>query len=293
MLCALRMHIAYAAHTEACTFYLDDEGICRRVLRKRARPLTALVSGASEENGDKSERCLGAQYVASLDTSANGGLIPMPRVGVPMLFAYVSEGGRIALVRTGNVLRFEQHGTPDDRPSQRQTRPSLPEEAPIPAKPDSGVRARPDDDDDDDGPIVPDVPIEIAPPIVSDATAEMPIAVTAEAPAIMAPVAIPQLAQLSDDDGSDVDETSAARTQLFRASRPPPSTIRTPTGNTPIPERPSWMPSTRIERVSIVPAAPASSQREIEAAPNTDRDPSPVTPRGRGMLPLRAGRGRG
>ncbi len=290
MHCALRMHIAYAAHTEACTFYLDDDGICRRVLRKRAKPLTALLSGANEENGSnadqRSERCLGAQYVASLDPSASGGLIPLPRVGVPMLFAYVGEGGRIALVRTGNVLRFEQHGTPDDRPSQRQTRPSLADEGPDTdaAKPDSGVRACPEIDEDE--PIVPDIPIEIAAPIVSDATAEMPVAETAEMPAI-APLA---LAPLTDD---DCDETDAARTQLFRASRPPPSTLRAASGNTPIPERPSWMPSTRVERVSIVHAPPPSSPREIEAAPSTDRDPTPVTPRGRGMLPLRAGRGRG
>jgi len=235
-----------------------------------------------------------------------------------MLFAYVGEGGRIALVRTGPVVRFEQHGTPDDRPSQRETRPTLPGEEPEQRKPDSGVRACPEDDEEEDdprtwvagrrvgdrrvsdspvllaetqdrpiaqdvsmadevpvtedAPIIPDVPIDIAAPVV-DATAEMPTAI---------------------DEPDDEPEDDGARTQLFRSSRPPSMAApRLSIHNTPIPERPSWMPATRVERVSIVPAAPASSPREIEAAPNTDRDPSPVTPRGRGMLPMRTGRGRG
>jgi hypothetical protein len=310
------MHIAYAAHTDACTFYLDDDGICRRVLRRRKKAhaaLSALTRGANEDDGDKAERCLGAQYVASLDPTEHGGLIALPRVGVPMLFAYVGDNGRIALVRTGPVIRFEEHGTPDDRASQRDTRPTLPGDEPPGQKPDSGVRARPEDDEDDeddprtwvagrrvgerrisdapvildetqDAPaivdvdvaIVPDVPIDVGAPVVPDATAEMPTAIEPE------------------DDG--------ASTQLFRSSRPPAFAARPSmhtTHTTPIPERPSWMPSTRVERVSIVPAAPASSPREIDQGPSTDRvpgtdrDPSPVTPRGRGMLPMRAGRGRG
>lgn len=273
------MHIAYAAHTDACTFYLDDDGICRRVLKKRAQG-----ASASARAEDKAERCLGAQYVASLDPNAEGFLAALPRIGVPMLFAYVGENGRIALVRTGPVLRFEEHGTPDDRPSQRTTRPTLPGDAP--SKPDSGVRARPEDEeddprtwvggrriDDDADEIETGVAIE---PHVSDATAEM------------------KTVPIDDADATDEDEDGAS-TQFFRSSRPPPFSMRAPVhpSTTPIPERPSWMPSTRVERVSIVPAAPASSPRSIESPPSTERDPAPLTPRGRGMLPARAGRGRG
>ena len=53
------------------------------------------------------DRCVGAQYVASLDGSAAGGLIEMPRVGAAMLFARTDDRGRISLVRTGIVTSFE------------------------------------------------------------------------------------------------------------------------------------------------------------------------------------------
>jgi len=282
------MNIVYAAHTDACTFYLDDDGICRRVLKKRTKT-------ASEE---KSERCLGAQYVASLDVSTEGGLIPLPRVGVPMLFAYVGDGGRIALVRTGAVVRFERlfspEEIPDDRPSQRETRPTLPGSEPqmhddlrddtppqTERRPDSGVRPRPDEEDEDDprtwvdGQRVgdprpaPTLDVPIVDPTVAaraDRTEQIKVAIDAD------------------------DDTDDSATQMFRSSRPPrfPASTR-PSGQTPVPQRPSWMPPTRVERVSIVPA-PASSTREIDP-PSTDRDP--MSPRSRGILPARAARGRG
>ena len=97
------MNIAYAAHTETCTFFLDEEGICRRVLRRKR---------ANKEENDAAERCIGAQYVASMDVETRGGLIPMPRPGKPMIFAYIGKNGRIGLVRTGPIARFEVCGAP-------------------------------------------------------------------------------------------------------------------------------------------------------------------------------------
>jgi hypothetical protein len=117
------MRIAYAAHTEACTLYLDEDGICRRVVRLRRATLHGL--GAAE---DAAERCIGAQYVASLDFETRGGLAPSPEVGKPMLFAYVRDNGRIGLVRTGPLVRF------DTRPAETMVE-----------KPDSGVRQMPND----------------------------------------------------------------------------------------------------------------------------------------------------
>ncbi len=90
--------IAYAAHTDTCTFYLDEDGICRHVVRHR---------GDVARDADPAQRCIGAQYVASLDPTAKGMLAAMPRLGVPLIFAYVGENGRIALVRTGAISKFE------------------------------------------------------------------------------------------------------------------------------------------------------------------------------------------
>jgi hypothetical protein len=91
------MEIAYAIHTETCTFLLDDGGICRRVIARVG------------EGGvpDTAKQCLGAQYIASLDAAVDGYLVAEPRVGSPMLFGVVTPTGRIAVVRTGRILRFE------------------------------------------------------------------------------------------------------------------------------------------------------------------------------------------
>lgn len=96
--------IIYAAHTASCTFLLDSDGICRRIVvapkGKRSASRTA-------------SRCVGAQYVASLDGSAAGGLVEMPRVGASMLFARVEDNGRISLVRTAIVTSFESKAAED------------------------------------------------------------------------------------------------------------------------------------------------------------------------------------
>ncbi len=102
--CPPAIDIIYAAHTASCTFLLDSEGICRRIVvapkGKRSASRTA-------------SRCVGAQYVASLDGSAAGGLVEMPRVGASMLFARVDDNGRISLVRTATVTSFESKAGED------------------------------------------------------------------------------------------------------------------------------------------------------------------------------------
>ena len=95
--------IAYVAHTERTKFFLDCDGICRLVVAVQAgRPMPQPASGDKKAI----DRCVGAQYVASIDTKINGKLVDLPRVGSPLVFAVI-EDGRIALIQTGSLLRFE------------------------------------------------------------------------------------------------------------------------------------------------------------------------------------------
>ena len=102
---ATPIEISYAAHTSSCTFLLDDQGICRRIVMA--------PKGKRRESSRTAAKCVGAQYVASLDGSAAGGLVEMPRVGAAMLFARVDEQGRVSLVRTGVLVSFESHASED------------------------------------------------------------------------------------------------------------------------------------------------------------------------------------
>lgn len=126
--------IQYAAHTAVCTFLLDSEGICRRIV---------MIPGAqrAQNSTRAAQRCIGAQYVASLDAAAPGLLSDMPKVGTAMLFARTDERGKISLVRTGQVLRFERHAEdpfvqPEERPSVVATSapPLSPSLAPTPRR---------------------------------------------------------------------------------------------------------------------------------------------------------------
>lgn len=102
---ATSIEISYAAHTSSCTFLLDDQGICRRIV--------LAPKGKRRDAARTSAKCIGAQYVASLDGSAAGGLVEMPRVGAAMLFARVDENGRVSLVRTGVLISFESRAGED------------------------------------------------------------------------------------------------------------------------------------------------------------------------------------
>src|SRR5262249_5310594 len=96
---------AYAAYTDACTFFLDENGVCLRVVLTRRSPDSVTLGGRTR--ADAADRCVGAQYVASIDRGTAGGLVPMPSAGAAMLFAYIDADGRIAVVRTGPLVRFE------------------------------------------------------------------------------------------------------------------------------------------------------------------------------------------
>ena len=91
------MEIVYVAHTESGVFMLDEQGVCRWAVGHPGR-LHEKVP----------ERIVGAQYVATLDLSESGGLVALPRLGCPMLFAATDPNTRrIRLVRTPPLLRFD------------------------------------------------------------------------------------------------------------------------------------------------------------------------------------------
>jgi hypothetical protein len=100
-----RMPIAYSATTDGATFLLDEFGVCRRVLLKHAIPGQHTMGGRTRSQAARA--IVGAQYVASIDTQVFGGLVPMPKPGAAMLFAYMGDDGRLAVVRTGPLVRFE------------------------------------------------------------------------------------------------------------------------------------------------------------------------------------------
>ncbi|HTQ42053.1 MAG TPA: hypothetical protein VMI75_04790 [Polyangiaceae bacterium] len=100
-----RMPIAYSATTDGATFLLDEFGVCRRVLLKHAMPGQHTMGGRTRSQAARA--IVGAQYVASIDTRVFGGLVPMPKPGAAMLFAYMGDDGRLAVVRTGPLVKFE------------------------------------------------------------------------------------------------------------------------------------------------------------------------------------------
>jgi hypothetical protein len=108
--------IAYAAFTETATFMLDGDGICRWVVPASS---TARTTTFSTKDLDSSERCVGAQYVASIDMRAPGGLVELPRVGSSLVFASADASGHISLIRTTALLRFEVKRKPDSGVHER------------------------------------------------------------------------------------------------------------------------------------------------------------------------------
>ena len=112
------MTIAYVAQTRDHLLMLDDEGICLHVQPRFADAGYRGRDSASEG----ALRCIGAQYVAALDAAEPGFLADKPTVGMPMLFAKVGPNGKISLVRTGALERFEERAPSSgvyERPSQR------------------------------------------------------------------------------------------------------------------------------------------------------------------------------
>lgn len=130
--------LKYAAHTAACTFFLDGDGVCRRIMLTK--------KGRTGGGSSKAERCLGAQYVASLDPERPAQLIALPTAGAPMMFAHVDKSGRVSLVRTGPVDRFEDMESGTDGaslPSESEAPPASEPSVTAPRREASGPRREP------------------------------------------------------------------------------------------------------------------------------------------------------
>jgi hypothetical protein len=84
--------MVYAVHTRTCTYLLDEEGVCGWV--------------TSPSGSQAQDRCIGAQFVACLDLSVEGGLVGELRVGAAGLFAR-RENGRFVLLKTSEIERVE------------------------------------------------------------------------------------------------------------------------------------------------------------------------------------------
>ncbi len=111
------MEISYAAYTESATFMLDEKGICLWV----APSPSSQGTGEMWRGREAADRCVGAQYVASIDMDVQGGLVELPKIGAPLIFAAVDETGRVSLLRSGPLLRFEAKSRRTSGVHQRPT----------------------------------------------------------------------------------------------------------------------------------------------------------------------------
>jgi hypothetical protein len=119
-----RVELAYIAHSERCALLLDGEGICRWVVPK---------VGDDDEMIVAARRCVGAQFVATLDPDAPGLMGHEPRAGTNLLFALVKDG-RVALVRFGPVQSFEELDAPREAHTSEPATASAPAAAEPPTK---------------------------------------------------------------------------------------------------------------------------------------------------------------
>jgi hypothetical protein len=97
------MPIAYVAQTRDHLLMLDEDGVCLHVHRRSKDRGDDAVDGAI--------RCIGAQYVAALDPAEPGFLGHAPTIGAPLLFAKADGRGKISVIRTGPLERFEVRGS--------------------------------------------------------------------------------------------------------------------------------------------------------------------------------------
>lgn len=260
------MQIAYAAHTSSCTFFLDDEGICRQIVRRAGAGAGSMSGVPARGEADTAGRCIGAQYVASLDAAKEGGLTALPTVGLPMLFAYVGDTGRIALVRTGPVSKFEQTAAYRQR---AVTEPRADEPAATPARPESGIRARNIRHED------------CASEVEAQADRSLEIELDLDLDELDGTAPTPK----------EEDEEANQRTRKFKRdmlvpfppppSRPAPRISSLPpaaiyTRNTPTPP---------VRHVTIVPPPASSAPTVIRHTTDAARDGAP---RRRGILPVRS-----
>jgi hypothetical protein len=131
--------IIYAVHTKTCTYLLDDDGVCRWI-----------VSATGMVPPDV-RRCIGAQFVASLDLRLPGGLAGELRLGAFALFVAPREDDptKLVLLRTAPIQYVEFRDPADPTPLGSTPRPLAPPEQPTDltddAVDDPSVELKPED----------------------------------------------------------------------------------------------------------------------------------------------------
>jgi len=108
--------IIYAVHTKTCTYLLDGDGVCRWI-----------VSATGMVPPDV-RRCIGAQFVASLDLRLPGGLAGELRLGAFALFVAPREDDptKLILLRTAPIQYVEFRDPSDPMPLGASPRPLAP-----------------------------------------------------------------------------------------------------------------------------------------------------------------------
>jgi len=92
--------MAYAVHTNTCTYLLDDWGVCRWIVSQQGAVPPHI------------RQCVGAQFVAGLDLRADGGLIGELEPGSKALFVRQMDD-RMVLLRTGDIQRVDDRRQPE------------------------------------------------------------------------------------------------------------------------------------------------------------------------------------
>lgn len=156
------MDVAFVAQTESCSYLLDADGICRWVIPS---------AQANENARQVAKRCVGAQYVASLDANEAGLLVHEPKPGRALVFARLDEKGRVSLLRSGTLLEFTAVDSPAaEDPADAKTEEARTEEAKTEAPPAPAAAAAPERESEPELlPATVQYPADhVAPPVESD-----------------------------------------------------------------------------------------------------------------------------
>lgn len=181
------MELAYAAHSARCALLLDAEGICRWFLLKVE----------DESVSATAQRCIGAQFVATLDPDAPGLLGPEPAVGKSILFARLDDG-RVSLVRFGPLVQFDTLG-PSLRAAAEREAPPVSLSRPVIVEPAVAV-AEPE--------------VTLAAPVV-----EVPRLALVPTPPTSEPSTLPSASAPLPSDGDNIETAAFSRAMVVRASR--------------------------------------------------------------------------
>ena len=122
--------VAYAVHTRTCTYLLDHVGVCHWIISP-----TGMIPVDIRQ-------CIGAQFVACLDLTQEGGLAGEILIGAAALFVKRdADTGRQLLLRTGMIFQVETR--PDRAPGDLSLAAAPSDDTPLESHPRGGDTAPP------------------------------------------------------------------------------------------------------------------------------------------------------